>query len=116
MTVQKRDEPKQDLPAAWWAMNLDGLDREIARLALICQVRILDPGVVERVLKRDASVCGTDNALAFAKLHDLVMMHLAVREKSAASVGQASTVAIERQIIEQLSKSFPELGPPWPSA
>ena len=114
MTEQKR-EPTQDLPAAWWAMNLDELDREIARLALLCQVRILDPGVVERVLKKDASVCGTDNALAFAKLHDLVMMHFAVREKSAASVGQSATVEIERQIIERLSKAHPELGPPWPS-
>jgi len=116
MTVQKRDPPKQDLPAAWWAMNLDELDREIARLALICRVRILDPGVVERVLKRDASVCGTDNPIAFAKLHDMVMLHLAIREKSAASVGQAATVAIERQIIERLSKSFPDLAAPWPTA
>jgi hypothetical protein len=115
MTEQKR-EPTQDLPAAWWAMNLDELDREIARLALLCRVSILDPGVIERVLKKDASVCGTDNPLAFAKLHDMVMMHFAIREKSVASVGQASTVAIERQIIERLSKSFPELGSPWPRA
>ncbi len=115
MTEQKR-EPTQDLPAAWWAMNLDELDREIARLALLCRVSILDPGVIERVLKKDASVCGTDNSLAFAKLHDMVMVHFAIREKSVASVGQASTVAIERQIIERLSKSFPELGPPWPRA
>jgi hypothetical protein len=117
MTGQKRNvEPKQDLPAAWWAMNLDEIDREIARLALLCRVRILDPGVVERVLKKDASVCGTDNPVAFAKLHDMVMMHLAIREKSAASVGQASTVAIEKQIIERLSKSFPDLAAPWPTA
>jgi hypothetical protein len=114
MTEQKR-EPTQDLPAAWWAMNLDELDREIARLALLCRVSILDPGVIERVLKKDASVCGTDNALAFAKLHDMVMMHFAIREKSVASVGQAVTVGIERQIIERLSKSHPELGAPWSS-
>jgi hypothetical protein len=117
MTGQKRNvEPKQDLPAAWWAMNLDEIDREIARLALLCRVRILDPGVVERVLKKDASVCGTDNPVAFAKLHDMVMMHLAIREKSAASVGQGPTVAIEKQIVERLSKSFPDLAAPWPSA
>ena len=116
MTVQKRDQPKQDLPAAWWAMNLDELDHEIARLALLCRVSILDPGAVERVLKRDASVCGTDNSVAFAKLHDMVMMHLAIREKSAASIGQSPTVAIEKQIIERLSKSFPDLAAPWPTA
>ena len=117
MTEQRRDlQSKQDLPAAWWAMNLDELDREIARLALLCRVRILDTGVVERVLKKDASVCGADNPVAFAKLHDMVMMHLAVREKSAASVGQAPTVAIEKEIFERLAKSFPELAAPWPRA
>ena len=91
-------------------MNLDQLDREIARLAILCRVPILNPGVVERVLKKDASVCGADNAVAFAKLHDMVMLHLAIREKSAASAGQGPTIAVEKEIFERLSKSFPELG------
>ena len=82
---------KSDLPAGWWAENLEELDREIARLATLCQVRILEPGVIERVLHRDASVCGTSNEIAFAKLHDMVMFHFAVRQKSADAVGQAQT-------------------------
>jgi hypothetical protein len=40
------------LEIAWWAKNIDELDREIARLCLICQVRILDDGVIERVLRK----------------------------------------------------------------
>ena len=32
-----------DLPAAWWLQNLDEIDLEIARLATLCRVRILDP-------------------------------------------------------------------------
>ena len=95
---------------AWWAENLEELDREIARLAMLCQVRILDPGAVERVLRRDASVCGADNARAFTRLHDLVMVHLALRDKSADAVGAAQTAAIEDHIVERLAKSFPELG------
>jgi hypothetical protein len=100
---------------AWWADNLDELDREIARLALLCKVRILDPGVIERVLKKDASVCGTDNPAVFAKLHDMIMMHFAIRERSADALGQAQTAAIEAHIIERLKKSFPDLGE-WPFA
>jgi hypothetical protein len=100
---------------AWWADNLDELDHEIARLAMLCKVRILDPGVIERVLKKDASVCGTDNPVAFAKLHDLIMMHLAIRDRSADALGQAQTAAIEAHIIERLKKSFPDLGE-WPPA
>ena len=47
----------------WWEHNLEELDREIGRLALICRVRLLDPGVVDRVLKGDGSVCAADNRM-----------------------------------------------------
>ena len=33
-----------DLPLALWQNNLEELDGEIARLAVLCQVAILDPG------------------------------------------------------------------------
>jgi hypothetical protein len=101
---------------ALWAQNLDELDREIARLALLCKVKILDTDIMRRVLKRDATVCGTPNAIAFDKLHDLLMLHLALREKSAGAVGYAKTAAIEDYIIERLSTRFPELRGNWPPA
>jgi hypothetical protein len=106
---------KQNFPPALWAENLDELDREIARLALVCQVRILDPGVMLRVLQKDASVCGTDNPLAFTKLHELLMVHLALRERSVEALGQAKTMAIENYVVERLKKTFPDLGE-WPPA
>jgi hypothetical protein len=55
-------------------------------------------------------VCGKDNPVAFAKLHDMLMMHFAIREKSANALGQAQTAAIEADIIERLRKSFPDAG------
>jgi hypothetical protein len=73
-------------------------------------VRILDPGVIERVLHKDDSVCGSSNAIAFKKLHDLVMLHFAIRQKSADVVGQAQTAEIERYVIERLRKAYPGLG------
>jgi hypothetical protein len=106
---------KQNFPPALWAENLDELDREIARLALVCQVRILDRGVMRRVLQKDASVCGTENPLAFAKLHELLMLHLALRERSVEALGEAKTMAIEDYVVERLKKTFPDLGD-WPPA
>jgi hypothetical protein len=100
----------------WWADNLEGLDREIGRMATLCEVSILDPDVIARVLKKDDSVCGTRNPPAFAKLHDLLMLHLAIREKSVAMLGQAQTAAIEDYIVERLKKSFPDLQGKWPPA
>ena len=103
-----------DAYLALWADDLEEVDREIARLVHICQVSIFQPGVIGRVLKNDASVCGTANATAFRKLHDLLMLHFAIREKSVESFGQAQTAAIENYVIERLRKSFPQLPGGWP--
>lgn len=103
-----------DLQIAWWAKNLDELDYEIARQALLCQVKVLEPGVIERVWKKDESVCGTQNPVAFKKLHDLLMMHFAMRQRSVDAVGQTVTALMEAQIIERLRKPFGDLVGKWP--
>ena len=102
-------EPKDPVYRVLWSEDLENVDREIARLAHLCQVRILDPGVISRVLHRDTSVCGTCNPLAFRMLRDMLMLHLAIRDKSADSFGQAQAAAIEDSILERLRKSFPEV-------
>ena len=99
-----------------WSEDLEAVDREIARLAVLCQVRVLEPGVIRRVLHKDASVCGTENPMGFSKLRDLLMLHLALRQKLADSFGNAQTAAIEDAIIERLRKSFPDLPEQWPPA
>jgi hypothetical protein len=109
--------PQQDhRQIAWWANNIDELDREIGRLCAICQVRILDPGIIERVLKKDASVCGTPNPIAFAKLHDMLMFYFAIRKDSVDAVGQVETAQIEAHVIEQLRSRFADLLGKWPPA
>ena len=102
-------KPTHDLPPVWWANNLEELDEEIARLASLCEIKLLQPGVIQRVLHRDAMVCGTDNPVAFAKLRDLLMMHLALRAKVADVYGQKETAAIEEYVVERLQKRFGEL-------
>ena len=68
--------------------SLEDIDTEIARLALLCQVPILDPGVVERVVRNDASVCGTNNPVAFEKLRGLLALHFGVRDSLALPTGR----------------------------
>lgn len=105
-----------NFPAEWWLENLEQLDLEIARMALLCQVKVLEPGVIERVWKRDASVCGTDNPLAFQKLHNLLIMHFDMRKKLVDAVGQTQTAQIETYVIERLRKPFGDLVGKWPPA
>src|SRR5690242_8226717 len=91
-----------ELGGSWWAKSLDDVDREIARLASICKVRILDPGVLERVLKNDPSVCGAPNPVGFDKLRSALMLHYNVRERAVGALGEAKTAALVRKIIDRL--------------
>jgi len=90
----------------FWSDHLGELDREIARLALLCGVRLLDPGVMHGVLQKDTSVCRNSNVAAFAKLHDLLMVHLALQSKANADLGEARTSQIVELIVERLRKSY----------
>ncbi len=90
-----------DLGTAW-LQNLGEIDREIARQALNCKVRLLEPGVIERVLKNDASVCGTANPRAFDKLRTTLMMHYHVRVKAVEDIGEPATQRLIAEIVERL--------------
>ena len=100
-----------ELGAGWWAKNLGDVDREVARLASICRVRLLDPNVIERVLHNDASVCGTQNRAAFDKPRSALMMHYHVRNKAVEAMGEEVTAKVIAEVVANLRKRFgKELG------
>ena len=61
-----------------WYKHMAEIDKEIARHAVLCKVPILDPGVIERVLANDSSVCGAQNPASFTKLRSLLMQRHAM--------------------------------------
>ena len=88
--------------AKFWGRQMDDLMTEMARQATICKVKLLDPGVIDRVLNNDASVCGSANALSFKKLRDAMMVGFVVRDKSVEHLGAAETEAIATAIRERI--------------
>ena len=97
-------EKQSELGAGWWAKNLDDVDREVARLAVLCKVRLLDPGIIERVLKNDATVCGAQNTRAFDKLRQGLMMHYHVRNQAVGAMGEAATQEVIKEIVANIEK------------
>ena len=85
-----------------WTHHLEEIDLEIARLAALCRIPLLDPGVVERVLKKDTLVCGTQNPRAFDKLRSLLMMHYSVRDRAVVAMGEEETMKIIGDIVARL--------------
>jgi hypothetical protein len=97
-------EKKTELGGGWWGKNLEEVDREVARLASICKVRLLDPGVIQRVLDNDATVCESANPAAFGKLRQALMMHYHVRKKAVGAMGEAATQDVINEIVANLKK------------
>lgn len=101
-----------------WETQLEGIDREIVRHALACRVRLLAPGVVERVLQDDTVVCGQDNPVAFKTLRGLLVMHYVETHHMAESLGaeqareMADTVRahLERKLGPLLDSLLPDAG------
>lgn len=85
-----------------WESILDGIDLELVQMAVVCHVRLLDPGVVERVLAGEAAVCGRNNAAAFRKLRALLVMHFTAREQIAHELGPEQAEAIADHVREHL--------------
>lgn len=91
-----------DFGTQWHQSQLGPVDAEIARLATICDLRILDPGVIERVLAGDDSVCGRKSEKAFRSLTALVKMHYALTDDSLKALGPEESGRILDQIRERL--------------
>ena len=98
---------------ARWLNHFEEIDREIAQLALVCQIPLLDSGVIERVLHKDTLVCGHQNKRAFDKLRSLLMMHYSVRDRALVALGEQETMAIIGEVVERLrARAGGKLGGP----
>jgi hypothetical protein len=95
-----------EVRAKFWGGQLDALLEEIARDASICGIKLLDPGVVERVLHNDESVCGQKNAIAFRKLRELLMLGFMTREKAFDKLGPVEADSLITVIREKLKERF----------
>jgi hypothetical protein len=91
-----------DIRTEFWGHQLDALITEIVRDASICQVKLLDPGVVDAVLRDNASVCGHDNPAVFKKLREALMMTFVVRGKAFDSLGPVEADALIQEISAKL--------------
>jgi len=106
MTDEAKPDDEPNYRRVRWTKHFDEIDREIGQLCSICQVPILDPGVIERVLHNDTLVCGTQNKRAFDKLRSLLMMHYSVRDRAVVAIGEGETMAIMNEIVERLRSRY----------
>jgi hypothetical protein len=85
-----------------WTRHLEGIADELLRLSIACDVRLRDPGVVERILKNDMTVCGRKNEIGFEKLRKLLMATFDSLGKAIDRIGPEETKKITAAIREHL--------------
>src|SRR6187402_910892 len=88
----------------FWGRQMDDVMSEIARQAAICQVKLLDPGVIDAVVHDNPAVCGNSNPKSFKKLRELLMMGLMMRDKAVDKMGPAEADALITAIRERLKE------------
>ena len=87
-----------------WVRHLDAIGDELMRLSIACDLRLRDPGVIDRILKNDETVCGTKNSIGFRKLHNLVEATFSSVNKAVDRIGPEETKLITDAIMERLDK------------
>ena len=83
--------------------ELASIDMEIARLAQLCGIRMLQPGAAEAVLRNDSSLCNSTNPLAWEKLRGLLVLHYHVVAENAAADGVDAAAETLRQALQSVS-------------
>ena len=87
-----------------WSRHLDAIGEELLRLSIACNVRLREPGVIDRILKNDESVCGTSNPIGFRKLRALVMATYSSVNKAIDRIGPDEVKVITDGIIEHVDR------------
>jgi hypothetical protein len=87
-----------------WARHLDAIGDELARLAAACGVRLRDPGVIDRILKNDESVCSSKNPIGFRKLRSLVMATFSSLNKAIDRIGPDEVKMITEEIVKRVDE------------
>lgn len=84
--------------------ELAAIDLEIARLAQLCGIDMLQPGVAEAVLRNQQSLCGSPNPLAWDKLRGLLVLHYHVLAEEAATDGVDAAAENLRQSLQRVAR------------
>lgn len=99
---ENENEPKTRVPNKYWGRQIDAIVGELSRLAVACDIDILDPDVAQKALRGDESVCKRKNPAAFKRVHELLMLLFTVSGKSMDRVGDADFAALVGPVLDKI--------------
>lgn len=82
----------------YWGRQIDSVARELSRLAIVCDIELGKPGLAERILKNDESVCGRRDPKAFRQIRQHLMALFSLEERAIERLGPDDT----KEILDQV--------------
>ena len=82
----------------YWSRQIDGIARELSRQALILDIELGKPGLAERILKNDSSVCGKTNEKVFRAMRQNLMALFSLETAAIERLGPSET----KEILDQV--------------
>lgn len=101
-TATDDKKPAKGIKNTAWERHLDAIGDELLKLTTVCGVNLREPGVVERVIQNDETVCTKSNPIGFRKLRELVMATFNSLGKAIDRIGPQETQMIVEAIRERL--------------
>ena len=95
----------ENVKHAAWRRQLDGLAQELSRQAIICDIELGKPGLAERILKNDDSVCGKKNPKVFRLMRQHLMALFSLEVAAVERLGPEDT----REILDAVREAIVEI-------
>lgn len=86
----------------YWGRQMDSIAHELSRLAIVCDIELGRPGLAERILKNDESVCGRHNPKVFRQIRQHLMALFTVEERAIERIGPEDT----KEILDQVRSAI----------
>ena len=87
-----------------WERHFEGIADELLHLAIACNVRLREPGAIERVLKNDITVCGRKDKDSFRKMRSVLIAFYDSVGKAVDRIGPEDAKRIIDAITERKMK------------
>ena len=86
----------------YWGRQIETIAHELSRLAIACDIELGQPGLAERILKNDESVCRRKNPKAFRQIRQHLMALFSVEAGAVERLGPEDT----REILDQVRSAI----------
>jgi len=99
--MSQTEEEGAELKHSKWGRQIDAIVHELSELAIACDIELGRPGLAERILKNDDSVCGRKDPEVFRQMRQHLIALFTLEERAIEQLGPEDT----RDILDQVRAS-----------